>query len=439
MIESLLIKDIDLALPDGIRRGDVLVKNGKIAKMGAHIDEPAQFTLVEPNLLLMPGVIDPHVHFRQPGSEHKETIETGSMAAASGGVTSFFDMPNTSPPTTTLEALADKKRIASQTSLVNYNFFIGATPDNLDVLTSVKNVPGVKVYIGSTTGDLLVNQPAHIANIFKHCPLLIAVHAEDNAIIKKAQEMYRDSSNPADHSKIRPPEAALSATKMAINLAMTHKKRLHICHMSTKEEMTYLSSIEQPHGITCETTPQHLFLHEPDCYDRLGTFAQMNPPLRSSEHANVLWKALLSGHVNCLATDHAPHSVAEKSLPFGQAPSGIPGVETSLPLMLTQYNKREIGLPLLLKVLCSGPAQVFRIANKGRLQVGYDADFVLVDLKATRKLAHHHIVSKCGWTPFEGWTLQGLPIATFVNGQMVYREGEFFHAIKGKEIDILPN
>ena len=434
MLDSILFKQVDMVFPEGIRRGDLWVKAGKIIAIGPSLPEYAEFILHEEGLLLMPGVIDPHVHFREPGADHKETIETGSMAAASGGVTSFFDMPNTNPSTTTVQALEYKKNRAAQTSLVNYNFFIGATPTNLDELILARNVPGIKLYIGSTTGNLLVDQSEHLEEIFKKSNKLIAVHAEDNGLIEAQKRRYKNSVNPADHANIRPPEAALKATQLAYELSKKYNRRLHICHMSTEEEVLFLTKMKPYAPVTCEVTPQHLLLIAPGCYDKLGTFAQMNPPLREVRHSEALFKALKSGLIDCVATDHAPHTIQEKQQPFWQAPSGIPGVETSLSLMLTLVNQGKLTLQQVLSKLCEGPTKVFGIAKKGKLAIGYDADFVLVDLKGKKTISAHAIHSKCGWSAFEDWEVQGVPIATFVRGQMVYREGQFFTAIKGKEI-----
>lgn len=436
IFESILFKDVQMVLPEGIRQGDLLVEHGKITQIEPNIHFPAQLVIHEKGLTLLPGVIDPHVHFRDPGAPHKETIASGSRAAVAGGVTSFLDMPNTTPSATTREAIAQKKAIAAETSLANYGFFIGATPDNLEELQRVEQVPGIKIFMGSSTGSLLVDRPDDLERIFRDTPHLIAVHAEDEAMVLANKKQYEGSQDVWDHTKIRSPEAALKATEFAVALAKKYQKRLHICHLTTEQEAFFLAQ-NKPKCVSTEVSPQHLLLFGEGMYRRLGTLAQINPPLRDERHAKILWMALQTGVIDCIATDHAPHTLEEKAQPFGKAHSGMPGVETSLSLILTLMNKGKCHLEDVVKWMSAKPAELYGIVGKGQLKVGYDADLTLVDLKAKRKLTNASQYTKVGWTAFEGWEVQGLPIATFVNGNQVFREGDFFTEVKGTALSFL--
>lgn len=436
MIDSILIKNVEIVTGAEIRTGDVFIENGKIKAIEPFLQRPAALIIQESGLTLMPGVIDTHVHFRDPGLTAKEDLESGSRAAASGGVTSFFDMPNTIPAATTRQAIADKKALAAQKSLINYNFFIGATPENLDELLKTENVPGIKVFMGSSTGSLLVNKAEDLDRLFAHTNKLIAVHAEDEDLIAAQKKKYEGTTDPSDHQRIRNPEAAIKATRQAVALAEKYRKRLHICHLTTEEETLYLADHKQEGLITCEATPQHLLLSSPGVYDAWGTLAKINPPIRSSRHRDALWRALQLGIIDFIATDHAPHTLEEKLQPYSKAHSGMPIVELSLPLMLTQYTQKRCRLTDIVRWMCEKPADIFGIRGKGHLDVGYDADLVLVDLKAKKKIINNDLHTRAKWSVFADSTLQGWPVMSFVNGQMVFREGDFFDEIKGKELDI---
>ena len=436
MIESTLFKDIEIVTPNGVHQGDLLIKEGKIAAIEPVINETAEEVIQETGLTILPGVIDPHVHFRDPGATHKEDLESGSKAAASGGVTSFFDMPNTNPATISVEAMQAKKDYASTTSLVNYNFFIGATADNLRELQDVENVPGIKIYVGSSTGSLLVDQDEILDQIFRDTSKLIAVHSEDEAMIQEKMKEFKGSTNVLDHEKIRSAEGALKCTQFLCELALKHKHRLHICHLTTKQEVEYLKSLGKQPFISTEVTPQHLLTYSPDIFERWGTKAQINPPIRSRDHQEALFKGLKEGVIACIGSDHAPHLASEKAKPFGQAPSGMPGVETSLPVFLNLVDQGYFSLQDCVRLMSFMPAQLFKVKNKGQLTVGYDADCVVIDRKGKHQIDQSSLVTKAKWSVFEGLTLTGKPIATFVNGQCVYREGSFFTDVKGTEIRI---
>lgn len=414
--------------------GDLQIVDGVITQVG-QVDADVGEVVDARGLHVMPGVIDPQVHFREPGATHKEDLASGSRACAAGGVTSFLEMPNTNPTTTTLEAMAWKKARAAETSLVDFGFFIGATPDNLNVLNAVEQVCGIKVFMGSSTGSLLVSKDEDLDRIFGHGIRLIAVHAEDEDRLAARKAQFGASATVFEHSEIRDAEAALLATRRALALSDKYGRRLHILHMSTKDEAELLRQHGKGQGrVSCEVCPQHLLLHTPEIYERLGTKAQMNPPLRAREHAAGLWAAFNDGLIDCIATDHAPHTLEEKAKPYGQAPSGMPGVETSLAAMLDAAHRGLTKVERVMHHMTQGPADCYRIQRKGRLQVGFDGDVALVDLEKTRKIDDGPIRSKCGWSPFEGVPLTGWAVATFVRGAAVYREGELIERSRGQAL-----
>ena len=426
MIQSYLIKNIQLVLPNTVVDGDILIENGCIKHIAPTIDAPAEVIINESGLTLMPGVMDTHVHFREPGATHKETIESGSKAAVSGGVTTFFDMPNNKPATITADELNFKKNRAAESSYANYNFYIGATLDNLDELIKADNCPGIKIFMGSSTGNMLVDDSKILDDIFKHANKPIVIHSEDETMVRRNMEMYKGSTDAADHMNIRTPEAALACTKRAVELAKKHRQRLHILHLTTAEEVDWLIGQELPSYITVEVCIQHLLLHAPRVYDELGTFAQINPPLRSEYHANRLWYGLQKGLISSIVTDHAPHLIEEKYLPFGEAPSGMPGVETLLPLTLQFYQQQKANLNQISHWLSGAAQSLFGIEGRGQLVTGNYADLAIVDLNHEWTIKNKTTVSQCGWSAFDGLKVKGRPVMTFVNGQLVFREGEFF-------------
>ena len=407
MITShLLIKQAEIVLPQGnILLGDVEVKDGKIMAIDTELNSESAEVIDARGLTLLPGVIDPQVHFREPGLEHKDDLFTPTSACAKGGVTSFLEMPNTLPLTTTQAILDDKLRIASQKSLVNYGFFIGATPENLDDLRTASPTCGIKIFMGSSHGALLVSTEAEIEPIFAKGDRLIAVHTEDQARIMARRKEFTNTDDPTLHSQIQDEQAALNATKLPLKLSNKYQRRLHILHLSTGIEAEYLRK-HKPAWVSTEITPQHLLLNT-DAYYKIGSLAQMNPPLRSPENNDILWKALLDGVIDCIATDHAAHTLEEKARPYPQCPSGMPGVETSLPLMLTEHKKGRCQLHQVVTWMCSNPAKLCKIPNKGEIKIGYDADLVLVDLNNYRPVLRENLATKCGWSPFEGCNLTG--------------------------------
>ncbi len=431
--KNILIKNGFLANSKTISKVDVLISNGKISNIGLLSNIDADYIIDASNKYVVPGIIDPQVHFRDPGLTHKEDLSTGSMSAAAGGITTFFEMPNTNPATITIEKLNEKYQTASQKSLVNYSFFLGATPDNIDEIKKLKNNCGIKIFMGSSTGDLLVDNDIALEEIFKLSNRIIAVHAEDEKILKKSSILIKGDKF-SNHTKARPVEAAVAATKKAISLALKYNKRLHILHLSTAEEVEMIRKNKSTNLITCETTPQHLLMHAPDIYDEIGAFAQMNPPIREKHHQDELWKGLLDGTIDCIATDHAPHTLDEKSLPYGQAPSGMPGVQTSLTLMLNQVSKGKINLESVIKWMSENPAKIYRIKNKGAIEIGYDADITIIDMNKEKTIQNSDMHSKCGWTAFNKVTTKGWPITTIVNGNIVYENEKLDLDIRGKKV-----
>ncbi|PSO49681.1 MAG: dihydroorotase [Cyanobacteria bacterium SW_9_44_58] len=430
---ELIIRHAEILNPNGrLERGDVAIAEGKIQQVGSQLSQEASFEINGEGLTLLPGVIDPQVHFREPGLEHKEDLFTAGCACARGGVTSFLEMPNTRPPTIDQAAMDDKLRRAAEKCLVNYGFFVGATGDNLDALETVHPTCGIKIFMGSAHGALLVSQEEQLDPIFARGNRLIAVHAEDQARIVERKKQFQGATDPATHSQIQDNQAALNATQLALKLSKRYQRRLHILHVSTAEEADLLRE-DKPSWVTAEVTPQHLFLNT-DAYQSIGTFAQMNPPLRSRHDNEVLWQALCDGIFDFVATDHAPHTLEEKGKGYPHAPSGMPGVETSLALMLTQAKAGHCTIAQVSNWMSAAPAKAYRIPNKGAIAPGHDADLVLVDLNHYYPVRREDIVSKCGWSPFEGWNLTGWPQTTIVGGQVAYHQRQLFTEVRGKPL-----
>ncbi|NJL64921.1 MAG: dihydroorotase [Methylacidiphilales bacterium] len=413
--------------------GDVLARDRIIIEVAPQISTAEPTIEIDASgLTLLPGVIDPQVHFREPGLEYKENLFTASCACAKGGVTSFLEMPNTRPLTTTQQTLDDKLQRASQKCLVNYGFFIGATSENLPDILSAHPTPGIKIFMGSMHGQLLVDTEAGLEPIFARGSRLIAVHAENQGRINQRRQEFAGITDPAIHSQIQDNQAALEATQLALKLSQKYQRRLHILHMSTAEEAELLRQ-DKPSWVTCEVTPQHLLMNT-SAYAKIGTLAQMNPPLRSPHDNEVLWQALRDGIIDFIATDHAPHTLEEKAQQYPNSPSGMPGVETSLALMLTAAMDGKCTVPQVVNWMSTSVAKAYGIANKGAIKPGYDADLVLVDLNNYRPVLRKELFSKCGWSPFEGWNLTGWAHTTIVGGQIVYQDGKLFTDVRGRAL-----
>jgi dihydroorotase len=430
---SLLIRGARVLLPNGeFLVGDVEICEGKILRVAPSIAAVGDREIMAKGLTLLPGVIDPQVHFREPGLEHKEDLFTASCACAKGGVTSFLEMPNTRPLTTTQAALDDKLSRAAEKCLVNYGFFIGATAENLPDLLSANPTSGIKVFMGSMHGQLLVDGEATLEAIFAAGDRLIAVHAEDQARINQRRQEFAGISDVAVHSQIQDNQAALLATQLALKLSNKYQRRLHILHLSTGEEAELLRQ-EKPSWVTAEVTPQHLLLNT-SAYEKIGSLAQMNPPLRAPRDNEILWQALLDGVIDFIATDHAPHTLAEKAQDYPNTPSGMPGVETSLPLMLTQAVQGRCTVAQVANWMSAAVAKAYKIPNKGKIAPGFDADLVLVDLDNYRLVVREEMVTKCGWSPFEGWSLTGWPVVTVVGGKVVFEKGKLNTTVRGEAL-----
>jgi len=403
---------------------DIGVRDGRIAEIGSIGEGMAGETIDASGLHILPGVIDTQVHFREPGLEHKEDLASGSRSAVLGGVTAVFEMPNTRPPTTSAEALAAKVSAAAGRMHCDFAFFVGATRDNVEELGELELQPGaagVKVFMGSSTGDLLVDEEETLARILARIRRRAAFHAEDETRLRERVKLQREG-DPSSHSEWRDPQAAFAATERLLRLAAEAGKRVHVLHVSTGEEMALLALHKDIASV--EVTPQHLTLVTPDAYEVLGTRAQMNPPLRDRYHQMRLWWGLEQGIVDVLGSDHAPHTLEEKSKSYPATPSGMPGVQTLVPVMLDHVNAGRLSLARFVDLTSAGPQRIFGIAGKGRIAVGYDADLTIVDLKAERVIEHEWIGSKCGWTPFAGRRVRGWPAGTLVRGRFAMWEGE---------------
>jgi len=425
-----LIKNAQVVTPTGTESISVLVEDAKIATLDAADHTQADEIIDANGLHLIPGVVDDQVHFREPGLTHKEDLTSASRACAKGGVTTFLEMPNTKPPATTQALLNDKLALAAEKSLVNYGFYIGATPDNVDDLKIAQRTPGIKIFIGSSTGNLLVDDQAALERIFAETTLPLTAHCEDETTVRKNAEKYKDSTHVADHSNVRDHEAAIIATRRALDLAYRHNHRFHVLHVSTGAETELL--VDHRGLITAEACPHHFLLNVDD-YPRLGTLLQANPSVKTAADNNQLWQALLDGKIQVVATDHAPHTLEEKQQPYPNAPSGMPCIENSLALMLNQVHQGRCTLEQVVHWMCDAPARVWDIVGKGRITAGYDADLVLVDLERTSQVRNEDQVTKCGWSAWNGDELTGLPVRTWVMGHEVFREGEFDLSRKGQE------
>lgn len=425
-----LITGATVVFSDETKAANILVADGKIADINAAADAVADEVIDATGLHLLPGVIDDQVHFRDPGLTHKEDLATGSRACAKGGVTTFLEMPNTKPATITIDALHTKLDVAAEKCVVNYGFYIGATPDNVDVLAAAERTPGIKIFIGSSTGNLLVDQQAALERIFGESSLPICAHCEDEATVRANAERLNGGSTWTHHSQIRDHAAALIATKRAVDLADRHQHRFHVLHVSTGDEVKFLRTCSDL--ITAEACPHHLLFHIGD-YERLGSLVQMNPSIKTEADNEEIWAGLLDGTIEVVATDHAPHTLEEKDQPYPQSPSGLPAVENSLALMLNQVNSGRCTLQQVVSWMCEAPARVWNIANKGRIATGYDADLVLVDMNKKDTVLNENQLTKSGWSPWHGTSLQGWAVRTFVHGETVFVDGQVQENVRGRE------
>lgn len=425
-----LIRDANCVLPQGIVKTSLLLHDDKIEAISPPAGVRVEETIQAAGLFLLPGIIDDQVHFREPGATHKEDLRTGSMACAKGGVTTFLEMPNTSPTTTSVERLHEKIALASTKSRVNFGFYMGATPSNLVELQQAVRTPGIKIFIGSSTGDLLVDDQETLERLFAETTLPICAHCEDEATVRANAAALGGGTTYADHSRIRDRQAALTATRRAIDLAFRHGHRFHVLHVSTRDEAELLA--DHRGLVTAEVCPHHLWFNESD-YARLGSLVQVNPSVKTARDNEGLWQALVDGKIQLVATDHAPHTLEEKQAPYPKSPSGVPAVENSLALMLDAVHRGRCTLEQVVRWMCDAPARVWDIVAKGRIAEGYDADLVLVDMEKTATIRNEEQVTKCGWSPWHGVTLTGWPVRTIVLGRTVFADGKFDETVRGVE------
>ena len=422
---DLIIHGGHVVTPAGVLAIDIGVKAGKIAAIGQLYPDQGNDAIDATGLFVLPGIIDTQVHFREPGATHKEDLNTGTRAAVLGGVTSVFEMPNTNPLTLTQADLQAKFDLAKGRAWCDHAFFIGGAAENADRLHELERLPGcagVKVFMGSSTGNLLVEDDPTLERIVRNGTRRMAVHAEDEPRLKERKHIADEAAHPRAHPVWRDETVCLKATQRVVGLARKYGRRVHVLHVTTAEEMEFLS--QNKDIVTVEVTPNHLTLVAPDCYEKLGARAQMNPPVREQRHQNGLWRAIAEGVVDVIGSDHAPHTLEEKAKTYPASPSGMPGVQTTLPLLLTAAYHGKLSLERVVDLLCHGPQRIYQIAGKGRIARGYDADFALVDLQAWRELKDEDMGSKVGWTPFAGSRVCGVPKATIVRGNVVMRDGE---------------
>jgi dihydroorotase len=434
---DLILKGGTVVNHDGTGERDIGVNGGRIAALGLIGREQAGEVIDARGLILLPGVIDSQVHFREPGLEHKEDLETGSRAAVAGGVTAVFEMPNTKPLTTSAEALADKLARARGRMFCDFAFFVGATRENIDDIPALERLEasaGIKVFMGSSTGDLIVDDEASLDLIMTKIRRRASFHSEDEARLKERLGR-RVPGDPSSHPVWRDEQAALIATQRLVRLAEKHGRRVHVLHVSTAEEMAFLARHKD--WASVEVTPHHLTLFAPDCYRELGTYAQMNPPVRDRAHRDAIWAALKAGVVDILGSDHAPHTREEKDHAYPGSHSGMTGVQTLVPIMLDHVNAGRLTLERFVDLTSHGPQRLFGMRGKGRIAVGYDADLTVVDMKRTETITDGWIESRCGWTPYHGRTVTGWPVGTFVRGHRAMWEGEILGAAQGAPVRFL--
>lgn len=429
---DLIIKGGEVVNQDGRGKADIGIKDGRIIALGDVSGFDAEKTISATGLTILPGVIDSQVHFREPGNEHKEDLETGSRGAVMGGVTCVFEMPNTSPLTTTPETLADKIRRAHHRMFCDFAFYVGGTRENIDDIPELERLPGsagIKVFIGSSTGNLLVDDEESVRKIIAKLTRRAAFHSEDEARLIARKDIRR-AGDPSSHPEWRDPVAAMQSTKMLVKAARAFGKRIHILHISTAEEMEYLALHKDV--VSVEATPQHLTLAGPEVYEKLGTYAQMNPPLRDAHHRAGIWAGIHNGVVDVLGSDHAPHTREEKEKPYPESPSGLTGVQTLVPVMLNHVNNGKLSLERFVDLTSHGPNRLFGLATKGRIAVGMDADLTIVDMTEERTITNDWIESRSGWTPYDGMTVKGWPKGTIIRGNRVMWEDEIIGTAIGE-------
>ncbi|MGA0608140.1 dihydroorotase [Phenylobacterium sp. VNQ135] len=431
---DLIVRGGEVVNHAGRGAADVGVRGGKVVAIGDLSQASAGETFDASGLTVMPGVIDTQVHFREPGLEWKEDLETGSRAAVLGGVVAVFEMPNTEPTTTDPAALEDKLARAADRMHCDHAFYVGGTHENARFLGELERLPGccgIKVFMGASTGTLLVQDDEGIEMVLRHIHRRAAFHSEDEYRLADRRPLAR-TGDWTSHYEVRDAQSAIQSTERLVRLAKQLGKRIHVLHVTTREEIEYLAQHKDVASV--EVTPQHLTLAGPEAYERLKGYAQMNPPIRGPEHREGLWAGIASGVADVIGSDHAPHTKEEKARPYPASPSGMPGVQTLLPVMLTHVAEGRLSLERLVDLTSHGANRVFGLADKGRLAVGYDADLTIVDLNARKTIRHEDMATRVGWTPFDGFEARGWPMATIIRGRVVMRDGEIVAPSLGQPV-----
>ncbi|MDA9709379.1 dihydroorotase [Candidatus Pelagibacter sp.] len=431
---DLIIKNGQCYIDGELKNLDVAIKDGKIQQIGK-ILEKAKEEISAKDQIILPGCIDTQTHFREPGSTDTEDLHSGSRAAIVGGITSVFEMPNTNPPTSNMREFQRKLDLAQDRMYCNYAFYFGATADNSEDLASLKDLEGccgIKLFAGSSTGNLLVAEENDIDKVFQNSSKVVAVHSEDEAILNINKKLIK-KGDVHTHPVWRSVECAISSTRRIVKIAERYNKKAHVLHITTKEEIDFLS--QHKRNITFEITPQHLTMYAPDCYNKLGTYAQMNPPLRDKSHYDRLWYAVRNNLNDTIGSDHAPHLKANKDKEYPNSPSGMPGVQTLLPIMLNHVNEGRLTLDQLINYVCENPIKIFGIKNKGFIKEGYDADFTIVDMNKIIEIKNENIESKCKWSPFNGDKFKGTPVATIIRGEVKMKDGKIIGDPSGKPLE----
>ena len=432
---DLIVRGGEVANHAGRGMADVGVIDDKIAFIGDLSQASAGEVFDATGLTVLPGVIDTQVHFREPGLEWKEDLETGSRAAALGGVVAVFEMPNTNPNTTDPATLEDKLARAANRMWTDHAFYVGGTHENADYLGELERLPGccgIKVFMGASTGDLLIADDDGVRKVLSNTKRRATFHSEDEYRLVERRELAR-TGDWTSHPEVRDSESAIRSTRRLVGLARETGARIHVLHVTSREEMEFLRFHKDV--ATVEITPQHLTLIGPEAYERLGAYAQMNPPIRSQEHVDALWLwGMQQGVADVLGSDHAPHTREEKAKPYPASPSGMPGVQTLVPIMLTHVANGRLTLERFIDLTSGGAQRVFGTANKGRMAVSYDADLTIVDLKAKKTITHDQQATRCGWTPFDGFEATGWPVATIVRGRVVMKDGELIGTAHGQPV-----
>jgi len=431
---DLIIKNGSCFIDGNLQKLSIGISKGKIERIENNIEEESRNIFDGEGLIVLPGCIDTQVHFREPGSTDTEDLYSGSRAAIAGGITGVFEMPNTNPPTSTKTEFQRKLDLAKNRMYCNYAFYFGATANNAIELSDLKNLEGccgIKLFAGSSTGNLLVADEKDIEKVFQSSSKVVAVHSEDEEILNNNKKLIKNG-DVHSHPIWRSDECAISSTRRIVKIAERYNKKAHILHITTKQEIDFLS--QHKGNITFEITPQHLTIFAPDCYDKIGTYAQMNPPIRDKSHYDKLWYAVKNNFNDTIGSDHAPHLKKNKEKEYPNSPSGMPGVQTLMTVMLNHVNDGKLSLNQLINLVCENPVKIFGIKNKGFINEGFDADFTIVDMNKTIEIKNENIESKCGWSPFHGFKFKGTPVATIVGGNIKMKDGEIIGEPEGKPL-----